>query len=87
MIRKEDLNLQLQDNFLCKDSYSMCTGNVYLTKISTSTRGVQDVQHLFSLQGHVRHNWKTRWFILYDEALVYFRKKDQVTQWIMQPNI
>jgi len=31
-------------------------------------------------KGHVRHNWKTRWFILYDEALVYFRKKDQIMQ-------
>lgn len=31
-------------------------------------------------KGHVRHNWKTRWFVLYDEALVYFKKKDQVMQ-------
>ncbi|XP_020608005.1 pleckstrin-2-like [Orbicella faveolata] len=29
-------------------------------------------------KGHVRHNWKTRWFILYDEALVYFKKKNQI---------
>ncbi|XP_078369505.1 pleckstrin-2-like isoform X2 [Oculina patagonica] len=29
-------------------------------------------------KGHVRHNWKTRWFILYDEMLVYFKKKDQI---------
>ncbi|KAK3699885.1 hypothetical protein QZH41_016555 [Actinostola sp. cb2023] len=27
-------------------------------------------------QGHVRHNWKTRWFVLYDERLCYFKKKE-----------
>ncbi|CAH3039137.1 unnamed protein product [Porites lobata] len=31
-------------------------------------------------KGHVRHNWKTRWFILYDETLVYFKKKNQIMQ-------
>ncbi|KAJ7363293.1 phosphatidylinositol-3,4-bisphosphate binding [Desmophyllum pertusum] len=28
-------------------------------------------------KGHVRHNWKARWFILHDEVLVYSKKKDQ----------
>ncbi|XP_073252809.1 pleckstrin-2-like isoform X3 [Porites lutea] len=31
-------------------------------------------------KGHVRHNWKTRWFILYDETLVYCKKKNQIMQ-------
>lgn len=31
-------------------------------------------------KGHVRHNWKTRWFILYDEALIYCRKKDLIME-------
>ncbi|KXJ24597.1 Pleckstrin-2 [Exaiptasia diaphana] len=26
-------------------------------------------------KGHVRHNWKTRWFVLYDERLSYYKKK------------
>lgn len=29
-------------------------------------------------KGHVRHNWKTRWFVLYEEMLMYFKKKNQV---------
>ncbi|XP_015757101.1 PREDICTED: pleckstrin-2-like [Acropora digitifera] len=31
-------------------------------------------------KGHVRHNWKTRWFILYEEMLVYCKKKDVIMQ-------
>lgn len=31
-------------------------------------------------KGHVRHNWKTRWFILYEEMLVYGKKKDVIMQ-------
>ncbi|XP_031569959.1 pleckstrin-2-like [Actinia tenebrosa] len=29
-------------------------------------------------KGHVRHNWKTRWFVLYDERLCYYKKKGDV---------
>lgn len=29
-------------------------------------------------KGHVRHNWKTRWFVLHEEMLVYFKKKNQI---------
>lgn len=27
-------------------------------------------------KGHVRHNWKTRWFVLEDQSLVYYKRKD-----------
>ena len=27
-------------------------------------------------KGYVRHNWKTRWFILFDDALCYYKKKE-----------
>ena len=28
------------------------------------------------LQGHVRHNWRTRWFVLMRKELSYFKKKE-----------
>lgn len=27
-------------------------------------------------KGYVRHNWKTRWFVLFDDALCYYKKKE-----------
>ena len=28
------------------------------------------------IQGYVRHNWKTRWFVLFNDALCYYKKKE-----------
>ena len=28
------------------------------------------------LQGHVRHNWRTRWFVLLKHELLYYRTKE-----------
>lgn len=29
----------------------------------------------FFMQGHVRHNWRTRWFVLMKKELLYFKCK------------
>ncbi|XP_072025984.1 pleckstrin-like isoform X2 [Amphiura filiformis] len=43
---------------------------------STRDRGTKPVKEGFLVKkGHVRTNWRTRWFVLYQDALAYFKNK------------
>lgn len=43
---------------------------------TTRERGIKPLKEGFLVKkGHVRTNWRTRWFVLYQDALAYFKNK------------
>ena len=52
-----------------------CTGEMILDFVDELVNGVQKKGYLVK-QGHVRHNWKKRYFILKENVMSYYKSRE-----------